>query len=479
MDITKIIPFIGTALFIHPIHTYGQNKIIEKPNVLFIIADDMRPELGCYGVEDIKTPCIDRFAKSATVFQNAYCNIPVSGASRASIFTGAYPCYPNRFVSFDASADKDYPEAISLPQCFKDNGYYAISNGKVFHNISDNANSWSEHPWRLHPEGYGKDWAEYNKWELWQNGNSAQFIHSKTKRGPFCESAEVADTAYDDGMVAQQTISDLRRLKKQKEPFFLACGFWRPHLPFNAPKKYWDLYERDQIKLANNQFRPSDLPEQVTSSTEIRGYGKFTDTKDENFQREAKHGYYACMSYIDTQIGLILDELENSGLAEKTIVIILGDHGWHLGEHGFWGKHNLMNHSTRAPLLIKVPGSKGGNAKGIVEFVDLYPTLCELCGITPPGEQLQGKSFSPIIHNPKKRIKEYAFVQWKKGYNLISEKYSFAIWTNDNGKTEQMLFDHVEDPAENKNIASKPEVQKLIKKFRQETERKQSRLEVK
>ena len=430
------------------VHLHGQNN---KMNVLLIIADDMRPELGCYGIEDIVTPRLDSLARYATVFQNAYCNIPVSGASRASLFTGMYPRYPNRFTAFDASAEKDCPEALSLPECFKKNGYYVVSNGKVFHNITDHADSWSEAPWRVHPDGYGKDWAEYNKWELWQNEESSRYVHPKTLRGPFCESADVADTTYIDGRVAQKTIADLRRLHKKEKPFFLACGFWKPHLPFNAPKKYWDLYRREEIHLAQNPYRPKALPKQVTSSGEIRGYGKFVTTKDETFQREAKHGYYACVSYIDAQIGLVLDELDRLGLSENTIVVILGDHGWHLGEHGFWGKHNLMNHATRAPLIVRVPHCRGGKAKGIVEFVDIYPTLCELCGVPMPKDQLQGKSFVPILQDSGKKTKQYAFIQWKGGYNIVSEQYSSTIWLQGDSVVARMIFDRQLDASENEN----------------------------
>lgn len=439
----------GVLILAASTHVYGQKDV--KMNVLFIIADDMRPELGCYGIEHVITPNVDRFAEQATVFLNAYCNIPVSGASRASMFTGMYPLYPKRFTAFDASVEKDCPEALVLAECFKNNGYYVISNGKVFHDITDHAHSWSETPWRVHPDGYGRDWAEYNKWELWQNDESAQYVHSKTLRGPFCEAANVADTAYIDGRLAQKTISDLRRLKEKKEPFFLACGFWKPHLPFNAPKKYWDLYQREAIPLASNPYRPKKLPKQVVSSNEIRGYGKVTTTKDKSFQWEAKHGYYACMSYIDAQIGLVLDELERLGLSESTIVVILGDHGWHLGEHGFWGKHNLMNHATRAPLIVKVPHFKGGRATGIVEFVDIFPTLCELCGISAPEKQLQGKSFVPILKNSEAKIKEYAFIQWKGGYNIVSERYSTTIWLKGDSIVARMVFDHQSDAAENEN----------------------------
>lgn len=443
-------------------HLYGQKN--GKMNVLFIIADDMRAELGCYGVEDVITPHVDKLAEHATVFLNAYCNIPVSGASRASLLTGMYPRYPKRFTAFDASAEKDCPQAVVLPECFKNNGYYVVSNGKVFHNITDHAHSWSEPPWRVHPDGYGKDWAEYNKWELWQNDESSRYIHPKTLRGPFCESADVSDTTYIDGRVAQKTIADLRRLKAKQQPFFLACGFWRPHLPFNAPKKYWDLYQRGTIPLAPNPYRPAKLPRQVTSSGEIRGYGKFTTTKDEAFQREAKHGYYACVSYIDAQIGLVLDELERLGLAENTIVVLLGDHGWHLGEHGFWGKHNLMNHATRAPLIVRVPHSKGGKATGVVEFVDIYPSLCELCGLPAPDKQLQGKSFVPILKDSKARTKEYAFIQWSGGYNIVSERYSTTAWLKGDSIVARMMFDRRTDAAENENRADAPSLARELER---------------
>lgn len=457
---TTIFSYAGLAAFTSVSAIHGQPA--GKMNVLLIIADDMRPELGCYGVEDIITPNIDSLAKKATVFHNAYCNIPVSGASRASIFTGMYPSYPDRFTAFDASAEIDCPEALTLSQCFKNNGYYVISNGKVFHNIVDNAGSWSEYPWRLHPDGYGKDWADYNKWELWQNSGSANYINETTKRGPFCESANVPDTAYDDGMVAQKTIRDLQKLKESDKPFFLACGFWKPHLPFNAPSKYWNLYDRNQIKLAENQYRPANLPKQVTTSTEITGYGKFTNMKDEAFQREAKHGYYACVSYVDAQIGLVLKELERLDLAKNTIVVIIGDHGWHLGEHGFWGKHNLMNHATHAPLIVKVPGNNGGNARGIVEFVDIYPTLCDLCGVPAPKKQIQGKSFSPMLQNPEKRIKDYAFIQWGAGCNIVTEKYSFALWSKDGQPVAEMLFNHQNDLSENVNVVSDTTMNKVV-----------------
>ena len=273
----------------------------EKMNVLFLMADDMRPELGCYGVKEVKTPNIDRFAASGLLFQNAYCNIPVSGASRASLLTGVYPHYPDRFVNYSAYASKDCPTAIPISRWFTSHGYYTISNGKVFHHLSDHANSWSEPPYRKHPDGYDVYWAEYNKWELWMNEASARTINPKTMRGPFCEWAEVPDTAYDDGKLALKAIADLKRLKEQGKPFFMACGFWKPHLPFNAPKKYWDLYDREKIPVANNRFRPKDLPNEVKNSTEIYAYARTTTADDISFQKEAKHGYYLYLRHTQTE----------------------------------------------------------------------------------------------------------------------------------------------------------------------------------
>ncbi len=424
---------------------------VSRMNVLFLMADDMRPELGCYGVEAVKTPNMDRLASSGVLFQNAYCNVPVSGASRASLLTGVYPHYPDRFVNFSAYASKDCPEAIPLSGWFTKNGYHTVSDGKVFHHMSDHAESWSEPPYRNHPNGYDVYWAEYNKWELWMNSESGKTINPKTMRGPFCESADVPDTAYDDGKLAERAIRDLRRMKEMNKPFFLACGFWKPHLPFNAPKKYWDLYKREEIPLAPNRFRPEGLPEQVRNSSEIYAYARVTDTGDADFQREVKHGYYACLSYVDAQIGKVLDALDELGLAENTIVVLLGDHGWNLGEHDFVGKHNLMDRSTHVPLIIRVPGMKKGKTRSMVEFVDLYPTLCELCQIPQPAEQLDGQSFAKVFSNLKAKTKDEVYIQWEGGDNAVDQRFSYAEWMKGDVKKASMLFDHRIDKEENKN----------------------------
>lgn len=444
----------------------GRAQQESKPmNVLFLMADDMRPELGCYGVKEVKTPHIDRLAASGVLFRNAYCNVPVSGASRASLLTGVYPRYPDRFVHYSAYASKDCPSAIPLSGWFTQHGYYTVSDGKVFHHINDHADSWSEAPYRRHPDGYDVYWAEYNRWELWMNEESGRSIHPKTLRGPFCEVADVPDTAYDDGKLAERAIQDLKRLKEIGKPFFLACGFWKPHLPFNAPRRYWDLYKREEIALASNRFRPEGLPEQVKNSTEILAYARVTDTSDAEFQREVKHGYYACLSYVDAQIGKVLDALDELGLADNTIVVLLGDHGWNLGEHDFIGKHNLMDTSTHVPLIVRVPGMKSGETQSMVEFVDLYPTLCELCHLPQPQGQLDGQSFVRVFSNLKAKTKEKVYIQWEGGDNAVSRRFSYAEWRSGDELKAAMLFDHRTDSEENHNRIGKKGYSRLTRPF--------------
>ena len=435
----------------------GADAQEQRMNVLFLMADDMRPELGCYGVEEVKTPHIDRLAAEGVVFRNAYCNIPVSGASRASLLTGVYPRYPDRFIHFSARASKDCPEAIPISGWFTRHGYHTVSDGKVFHHIEDHADSWSEPPFRTHPDGYDVYWAEYNRWKLWMNSESGRHINPRTMRGPFCEQAEVPDTAYDDGKLALRAIRDLTRLKDCGKPFFLACGFWKPHLPFNAPKKYWDLYPPGSISPAPDRFRPEGLPHQVKNSGEINAYACVGDPTDTTFQQQVKRGYYACLSYVDAQIGKVLDALDSLGLANNTIVVLLGDHGWNLGEHNFIGKHNLMDRSTHVPLIVRVPGMQKGDCRSMVEFVDLYPTLCELCGLPMPDGQLDGKSFAQVFQDLQAPTKSCVYIQWEGGDNAVDNRFSYAVWMKDSLRAAHMLFDHHIDPQEDRNRADLPQ----------------------
>ncbi|MDO5523182.1 MAG: sulfatase [Bacteroidia bacterium] len=460
-----IIPFILTA-----VNSEAQEPLkSKKPNVLFIIADDLRPVLGCYGDEYVKTPHIDQLAKTATIFQNSYCNIPVSGASRASLLTGMYPQYPNRFTRFDSFAEKDAPEAKPMSGWFADNGYITISNGKVFHNMTDFASSWSEYPWMKDPNNSGADWAEYNKYELWLNGESGKNINPKTLRGPFYESADRPDDDYEDAATTQRTIDDMKRLSESDKPFFIVNGFRRPHLPFNVPKKYWDLYKREEIPLAENRYLPENLPTQVMGSAEITQYALAEDMQSDEFHRLARHAYFASVSFIDAQIGRLMNALDTLKLTENTIVIIIGDHGWNLGEHTFWGKHNLMGNATKSPLIIRVPGlTKGKTSSSMVEFVDIYPTLCEVTGIEFPNNRLDGKSLFPILKNHNNEVKEFVRVIWENGINIIDENFSYTFWGNLDNPDAEMLYNHKDDKNENKNIASdKPTITTEFKnKFR-------------
>ncbi|MDM8326457.1 sulfatase [Bacteroides gallinaceum] len=269
----------------------------EKKNVLFIFVDDLRTELGCYG-SPVQTPNIDRLASQSVVFRNAYCNVPVSGASRASLLTGVYPDFERkRFVDAETYSQNDLPGVTTLPQAFKEQGYHTVSLGKVFHHHDDRTDSWSETPWIVSPAS--GDWATYNKWNVWKKTVEEKDLHPRSHRGPYYESADLPDSCYEDNTIARKAIQKLGELKERKEPFFLAVGFRKPHLPFIAPQKYWDLYEEDSIAIAGNRYRPSGLPKQVQSSREICQYTQTDDTSSEAFHRKTRHAYYACVSFVD------------------------------------------------------------------------------------------------------------------------------------------------------------------------------------
>lgn len=431
----------------------------QRPNVLFIAVDDLRPQLGTYGDEEVLSPNIDRLAMRGTQFNRAYCNVPVCGPSRVSVLTGL------RTKANQWKCSNLKREFITLPGLFKKHGYTTLSNGKVFHHLSDREQDWSTTPWRSVEIYHGdSDWANYNAYGIWQSESSSAHIHPKSKRGPYCESADVADNAYQDGKVAEKTIADLKQLKESGDPFFLACGFWRPHLPFNAPKKYWDLYQRDQIQLANNRYPPKNLPPVCRTSGEIDNYALSGIRKQmDEFHLEARHGYYASVSYVDAQIGKVIHALDALGLAENTIVVLWGDHGWNLGEHNFWGKHNTLNNSVHAPLIICAPGKKANSATHqLVEFVDIYPTLCELTGLPIP-EHAQGSSFAELLTHPDQKFKEALFIRWPGCVAVKTDRYLYTEWRKGGEVTHRMLFDHQLDPDENVNIADDPEAADIVR----------------
>jgi arylsulfatase A-like enzyme len=449
---------LGTAL---PSTGVGQQEKPKPPNVLFMVVDDLRPQFGCYGHGEILSPHMDELASQGTLFKRAYCNVPVCGPSRVSVLTGLRT-NANQWKTSDLK--EDY---ITLPLFFKEHGYHTLCNGKVFHHMNDRKDDWSEPPWRSVEIYHGdKDWANYNAYGIWQDERSGAHINSRTKRGPYYEAADVPDSAYQDGEVADKTIADLHRLKKMEKPFFLACGFWRPHLPFNAPKKYWDLYDREEVALAPNRFHPRDLPPPCRPSSEIDQYALTGQRKEsEEFHREARHAYYACVSYVDAQIGRVMKALDSLGLSENTIIVLWGDHGWNLGEHNFWGKHNTFNNSLHSPLIVCAPGTKPKNATDrLVEFVDIYPSLSELAGLPVP-DHVQGKSFLPLMHNPEQEWKPAVFCKWSRCEAVKTDRYLYTEWRKDRFVSHRMLFDHQADPLENINIAASPDAKETIEKL--------------
>ena len=425
----------------------------KKPNILFIAVDDLRPELNFYGANHIKSPNLDQLANESLVFNKAYCNIPVCGASRASLLTGMRPTR-NRFITAHTSKDKQVPNAKSLPFLLKENGYTTISNGKIYHYNKDDVTAWDE-MWQ--PD------------KLWSYAlPESQEIRKNTKRGLPFEVAEVHDSVYRDGKLTLKVIQDLKKLKQSNQPFFLTMGLMKPHLPFTAPKKYWDLYDRNQIELPESYIQPKTTPKQAFHRYgELRNYENIPKKGHlpDDLAKELIHGYYACVSYIDAQIGLVLDELKRLELEDDTIVILWGDHGWNLGDHKLWCKHVTFETALRTPLIIKVPGkTKGTKTEAITEYIDIYPSLAELVGLEVP-KTVEGKSFVPIL-NGEKPQKDWAVSKFKDAVTLIKGDLFYTEWTKDEGIAyARMLFDHKTDPLELDNLAEKPENKELVNKL--------------
>jgi iduronate 2-sulfatase len=424
-------------------------KGADKPNVLFIAIDDLRPMLNCYGEEHMVTPNIDKLAKSSLLFTQAYCMVPTCGASRASMMTGLRPTH-HRFVNYLTRVSEDAPKTTTLNTHFKNHDYTTISNGKIYHHPDDQAHGWSEPAWR--PKGI----STYQHPESLRIVEERKKIKSRRNRGPAFESADVEDDAYADGRIALKTINDLRRLKKAGKPFFLASGFFKPHLPFVAPQKYWDLYDFDKIQLPETYHVPENAPSiSIHSSGELRSYAGIPPKGpiDDMTARKLIHGYYACVSYTDAQVGRILNELERLDLAKETIVVLWSDHGWNLGEHTLWCKHSCYETSMHIPLIIRVPGvTSGQTTAALVESIDLYPTLSELCGLESP-HHLTGRSVVPLFSNPDQSWKEFAIGRYKQGDTLRTAEYRYTEYTQPTGKMlGRMLYDHRADAEEDHNV---------------------------
>ena len=461
-----------------------KQDVSEDINVLFIAIDDLRPELNCYGNDHIISPNIDRLAEEGVQFERAYCQQAISMASRASLLTG-YHAAAHRIYSC-LSVEELMPEALTINKFFSNKGYDVYGIGKIYHHTED------------HIEQFGDVWSNNRTWEG-DRTKGRGYITSESLselteegRGPAWEKADVEDNDYRDGFYANWVVNKLNDLKDSEDPFFLGVGFQKPHLPFNAPAKYWDLYGDDQITRADNPFYPENGSTYGKMNFgELRNYtnipGGDTSLTAET-ERMLIHGYYACVSYVDAQVGKILDALEANGLDDNIVIILWGDHGWKLGEHGMWCKHTDFEIDTRVPMIISAPGMKKDvKTTSFVEFIDVFPTLADLCGFEAPGD-LHGKSLVPILKNPDKEVKGHAYSVWPSyeaprtdpdkailGYSVRTDRFRYTEWRH--VKTGELLdkelYDHKKDPEENKNViddeiyeSNLPKLEKLIKKYR-------------
>ena len=431
------------------------------PNILFIAVDDMNTELGCYGHKVVKTPNIDRLARMGTRFDRAYCQFPLCSPSRVSVMTGLRPDTTKIFELQTDFRKKTLPDVTTLPQLFSQNGYFVARVGKIFHygnpgqigtNGLDDPLSWQE---RYNPRGRDKD-EENRLTNLTPKqglGSSLSFL-----------AAEGTDEEQTDGMVASRAI---RLMEDHKEkPFFIAAGFFRPHCPYVAPKKYFDMYPIDSIGfIAEPQgHRETLLPPAIASTKPWPNFGVSLEKA-----REAKRAYYAAISFADAQIGRLLDAMERLKLSENTIIVFWSDHGYLTGEHGLWMKQSLFEESARVPLVIADPRQKtrGTPCGRTVELIDLYPTLADLAGIKPP-ESLHGKSLRNLLDNPAASHDRPAFTQvWRGGFpghSVRTERFRYTEW--DNGKKGSELYDHNIDPNEFHNLAKAPTHTKTVEELR-------------
>ncbi len=487
---------------------------ISKPNVLFIAVDDLKPILGCYGNKMIKTPNIDRLARMGTVFGSNYCQQAVCGPTRASIMTGMRPDYTKIWDLKTQMRDMN-PDIVTVPQYFISQGYATSGVGKIYHpscvDKKSDAPSWTVPYYKAKPKDFANGepvQKHYQSPELKAKELAAatdtkdkaakkekekdEDEDGKGQRGPASECLDLPDNAYEDGVDALIAKKQLIAFSKSKQPYFMAVGFKKPHLPFVSPKKYWNLYKREDMPLAEFQEQAKNsLDFAYQSSGELKNYsdilgavtikdkGNRVGLKKEK-QKELIHAYYAAISYTDAQIGILLNTLDSLGTLNNTVIVLWGDHGWHLGDHDMWGKHTNFEQSTRAPLIFAAPNMKGGlMTNSLTEFVDVFPTLCDLSGLPIP-KNLDGKSLKPLMQDTKATVKEFAMSQYPRklkkkefeklgyadgklmGYSMRTDKYRYTVWvnsftSNDAFKEEKVyfkeLYDYEKDPLEKVNVA--------------------------
>lgn len=468
------------ALFIGMLLYFGgcSDGVVEEaapPNILFIAVDDLRPELGAYGNQIVQTPHMDRLASQGYLFDRHYVTSPTCGASRFAMLRGLWPRTKAEiknsacFEFMSTEPEKDRPE--SFFHHLRRNGYYTVGIGKIPHSAENRVYGYTEavndslempHSWdefHLDYEKWGTGW---NAFFGYADGSNRQGMNRQVK--PY-ENADVDDRAYPDGLMAETASEKLKELKQKGKPFVLAAGFFKPHLPWTAPKKYWDLYERSEIPISPTPDFPTGIDiKSLHDSGEFSNYelgeekASLENKLSDDYQRKLVHAYYASISYVDAQIGKVLDELDRLGLSENTMVVLWGDHGWQLGDYRVWGKHTLFERSLRSALIIRLPGEevRGKVINAIASTVDLYPTILEVAGLEFPYEG-DGRSLLPLMDASSSGVDRLAYGYFRNGITVRNDQYRFTKYYRDEVPLE--LYDHEEDPLETVNIAeSSPEI---------------------
>lgn len=448
----------------------------ERPNVLLIAVDDLKPTIGAYGDPLAKTPNLDRLAERGMRFDRAYCNQAVCAPSRNNLMVGSRSTSLGVY-NLQTNFREAVPDAVTVTQYFMRHGWRAEGIGKVYHighGNTDDADSWSV-PFQR------ESVVEYVNPANSADGNltreEAYFTNQRLDnirdlpRGAAWENEDVADDAYADGRIADEGIRRLRAARESEEPFFLALGFVKPHLPFTVPRKYWEIHDRNAFSLAERQTLPEGAPLYAGKGLlELDQYEPIPERPplDPDLQRTLIHGYYASVSYVDAQIGRVLDELDRLELSDNTIVVLWGDHGWHFGDHGAWTKHTNYEEANRIPFVIFAPGvvAPGSSTGQFAETVDLYPTLAELAGLPPPEvpQSLDGTSLAPVLRDPQARVRDHAYHAYPRrpqgrfllGRAIRTERYRLVEWKSPGAAPETAefeLYDYEADPGETKNLA--------------------------
>jgi len=475
---------VGTIILLLILFGCKQEKTIppksERPNVLFIAVDDLRAEIGAYGGL-AKSPNMDALASEGSLFMNHYVQVPTCGASRHALLTGYRPWKPihlsNQALEKELSDKPDDSIPETFIHRFKQEGYHTVGIGKISHSADGYIYGYEEEP--LQKMELPHSWSEllfdsgkwktgWNSFFAYANGENRQSLKKQVK--PY-EAGDVNDDGYPDGLTANLAISKLRELRNQDKPFFMGVGFFKPHLPFNAPKKYWDLYNRDSLPISDNPNIPENINlKSLHESGEFNQYAlgeekaSLSKSVSDEYARKLKHAYLASISYADAQIGKLIQELKASGLDKNTIIVIWGDHGWHLGDQRVWGKHTLFENALKSTLIIKSPFLENQNKKveTIVESVDIYPTLLELANI-PFKQKLDGESLVTNMVQKKPIENEVAYSYFRKGISMRTPQYRLTKYFREDQPTIE-LYDHTHNGIEQKNIAlENPEiVEKLL-----------------